>query len=273
VNRGVLERQPAVAGAFYPAEAAALARAVDALVEQAPKPSPSEPLAVALVMPHAGYVYSGRTAAAAAVQLAACQRQIRTVAVLGPAHFMPVEGIVLSPADRWRTPLGTVPVDAELRALAGALPDVVVDGEPFLPEHSVEVEVPFLQRVLGSQWRLLPALVGSLAASRVADFLDSLDVLSRTPERFVVVSTDLSHFDDDDTARARDRRTADAVVCGDPAGIASNDACGAYALRGLVEWGRRNRLSTRLLDMRTSAEASGDRQRVVGYAAFAMTRG
>lgn len=256
------ERRPAVAGTFYPSDPGELAAAVDALLAQAVPPElAGDP--VALVVPHAGYVYSGPIAATAYALLR--RRPPARVAIFGPAHFVPLRGCAVSTAGTWRTPLGTVPIDGELRERAVAAGAIAEEG-PHLPEHSLEVQVPFLQRIVGEGLRICPVAVGVARPSQVADVMAAL-----LPEALVVVSTDLSHYHDDATAKRLDRRTADAVLARDPDAIGLEDACGVYALRGLVELARREDLGVHLLDLRTSADTAGDPWRVVGYGAFALT--
>jgi hypothetical protein len=157
-----------------------------------------------------------------------------------------------------------VPVDAEAREVALDVAHVVLDDVAHANEHSLEVQLPFLSAVLGD-FAVLPITVGRVDAAAVADVIDAF---LGQPDSVVVVSTDLSHYDGYETAVARDRRTADAVVAGDATGIADDDACGASALRGLLVAARRRGLTTTLLDLRNSGDTAGDRRRVVGYGAF-----
>jgi hypothetical protein len=255
-------RPSAVAGLFYPGAATELAAEVDALLAAAPPVSGAEPRAI--VAPHAGYVFSGPVAATAYAALRGGFRRLRSVALLGPAHFVPLGGSVVPAADAWATPLGELRIDARLRAAAVAAGAVVDDG-PHAREHAVEVQLPFLQRLAADVPEVLPVCVGEStideAASLVAALWDVADA--------VVVSTDLSHYLPAAAARAADRRTADAVVGLRAAEIGPYDACGVFALRGLVEHARRIRAVIRLLDLRTSADTAGGPGRVVGYGAFA----
>ncbi len=263
VGRTATERPPAVAGAFYPADPEELTADVDRLLADArPAEATGDPLA--LVVPHAGYVYSGPVAATAYALLR--HRAIERVVLLGPAHFVPLAGAAVTAADGWRTPLGVVSIDPGLRETAVAA-GAVVDDRAHDPEHAVEVQLPFLQRVLGG-FRALPVAVGVAEPEAVADLIAAL-----VPDALVVVSTDLSHYLDDATAKALDRRTADAVLAREPERIGRDDACGSFALRGVVELARRDDLRVRLLDLRTSADTAGDPWRVVGYGSFAVERG
>lgn len=250
-------RAPVVAGLFYPDDPSELAGAVDALLDLAEPRTATD--VRALVAPHAGYVYSGPVAASA-FRLAP---RAASVALLGPSHFVPLQGLAVSEADAWATPLGEVRVAPDLRAAAlgsGA----VVDDAPHARDHALEVELPFLQRVCSDGLEILPIAVGRTAPESVAALIEALDAL-------VVVSTDLSHYLDHTAARRRDQETADAVVRREPGEIRDDAACGVHALRGLVEHARQLGLELELLDLRTSADTAGDADRVVGYGAFAAS--
>ncbi|MCS7006954.1 MAG: AmmeMemoRadiSam system protein B [Thermoleophilia bacterium] len=253
-----MTREPVAAGTFYPEDPDELRAAVDGLLEQAERrPAPVR----ALVAPHAGYQYSGATAAAAFALLPGVER----VVLLGPSHFVPLAGLAVSGADAWRTPLGEVRVSSRLRKRAleaGAL----LDDEPHARDHALEVELPFLQRACPPKVEILPVAVGSCVPGDVVRLLDALEALA-------IVSTDLSHYLPDEFARRRDRETADAVLRREPHAIRDGDACGVFALRGLIEHALRHGWRAELLDLRTSADATGDRGHVVGYGAFAFYAG
>lgn len=252
-----MTREPVAAGLFYPGDREELAATVDGLLAGA-RVSNAQGVVCGLVAPHAGYVYSGPVAASAFALAPACAR----VVLLGPSHFVSLDGMAVSSADSWRTPLGLVPVSGELRdaaVSAGAL----VDDAPHDRDHALEVQLPFLERVCAEGLEILPIAVGRTVSTAVADLLEALAAL-------VVVSTDLSHYHDHATAQRLDRATADAVVGRRPDAIGHDRACGAFALRGLVEHARRGRLEIELLDLRTSADTAGDPANVVGYGAFAL---
>jgi AmmeMemoRadiSam system protein B len=255
-------RPPVAAGSFYPGRAAELAETVERLLAAA-RPSPLAGELRALVAPHAGYVFSGAVAATAFATLPPQARSLR-VAVLGPSHFAPLCGVAVSGADGWRTPLGTVPVDGGLKAIA-VTAGAVVNDEPHARDHALEVELPFLQQRAREGLRVLPVAIGG-AADETAAVVTALST-----EALIVVSTDLSHYHDDATARRLDRQTADAVVALDASAITASHACGADALRSLLGHARRAGWLCTQLDLRTSADASGDAERVVGYGAFALT--
>jgi MEMO1 family protein len=265
--RRVTIRRPAVAGAFYPARAADLAALVDRLLAEA-TPAELDPAPIGLVVPHAGYRYSGSVAATAYARLRGTRPD--RVVLLGPAHFVLLPGMAVPTFDAFATPLGRVPLDqAACRELART-PRVRAIDDPHAREHSLEVQLPFLQRVLDADWSLLPVAVGDAEPEEIADVVDAA---LAGASALLVVSTDLSHGLDERAAVGSDRRTVDAVRAGRAEAISDDDACGAAALRGLVAWVGRHGHSTRLLDRRTSADATGDPTRVVGYAAFAIEPG
>jgi len=259
---------------FYPASADELAAMIDRDLEAAgaettaPREAPK-----AIVVPHAGYVYSGPVAASAYARIIGQRDTTRRVVLLGPAHRVALAGMAVPTVDLFRTPLGDVPIDADARRAALAVPGVIADDLPHAPEHALEVQVPFLQRALGpatgpageDRWRLLPVVVGRTPAETVAGLLDAL---WGGAETLIVVSTDLSHYHDHATARRLDAATAASIVARDVAAIGVDDACGAHPLRGLLETARRRDLPVHLLDLRTSADTAGDPTRVVGYGAF-----
>jgi AmmeMemoRadiSam system protein B len=254
-------RPAAVAGLFYPAEPDRLRTEIDAFMRAT---GPAEP-ARALIAPHAGYIYSGEVAAAA---FAACPEAqgISRAVVIGPAHHVWFRGIAIPTATHFETPLGRVPVDREALAEIAELPFVTRDDAPHAPEHALEVELPFLQARFDS-FSLVPLLVGEAEPKQVAEALRRL----WTPETLIVVSSDLSHYHDDATARRLDAATAAAIERGDWTGLGPRDACGFLAVAGLlIEAGRRG-LRARRLALRNSGDTAGSRDRVVGYGAWAFT--
>jgi AmmeMemoRadiSam system protein B len=260
-------RPPAVAGRFYPGDPAPLEAALDESFAAAVRPEPGAPVPKALIVPHAGYVYSGPIAASAYLRIAPAGDRIERVVLLGPSHRVPFRGLALSSADAWASPLGFVPIDqrgvAELRDLAW----VVVDDRPHAPEHSLEVQVPFLQRVLGD-FELLPIVVGDASTHEVAAVIEAV---WGGAETLVVVSTDLSHYHRYEDARRLDARTVAAIVALRPADVGDRDACGSRPLRGLLRSAAGRDLAVDAIDVRSSGDTAGDREQVVGYGAFALT--
>jgi AmmeMemoRadiSam system protein B len=226
-----------------------------------------ERLAAAYVVPHAGYRYSGPTAATVYARLRLHAAEVSRVVVLGPAHHIPLRGCAVPRNGRWSTPLGPVAVDPAAGMLCAA-GHAVADDAPHRLEHSIEVQLPLLQRSVGPV-PVLPVLIGTATATAVADLV-AATVSAAGPGPVVLCSTDLSHHLPDGQARRQDRRTVAAMLDVDPDRIAGDDACGAYALRGLLAHARRAGLRPRLLDLATSADTGGDRSAVVGYAAVAF---
>jgi AmmeMemoRadiSam system protein B len=261
-------RRPAVAGTFYPDDPGVLAKLVDGLLDSVSLAS-EESLARAYVVPHAGLRYSGPTAAVSYARLRAAGSVSRAVLV-GPAHYVAVRGCAVPTVGRWATPLGEVEIDIDgCTALADA-GLATADDAPHEPEHSLEVQVPFLQRTLGESVRLLPIVVGPSTVDHVATVIAA--ALPDGPAGTVLLcSTDLSHYLDDASAREQDRRTLAAVERLDAGAIGTQDACGVYALRGLLGWASREELGARLLDYSTSADTGSDPGRVVGYSAVALS--
>jgi AmmeMemoRadiSam system protein B len=257
-------REPAVAGRFYPAEPDQLAATVDALLAsvRADVAVPPRDCVAAgglrtLVVPHAGYVYSGPVAARGYSLLTPPEPAPDRVVLLGPSHYVPLRGMACSTAARWRTPLGEIEVEQA--------PGVTADEQPHSRDHALEVQLPFLQRVIRGRFVIVPVAVGPTAPTQVADLLDRLE----TMHGLVVVSTDLSHYHDAATAARLDRRTAGAILARDVEAIGTADACGAHALRGMLEHCRRHNRPVTMLDLRTSADTAGNPSRVVGYGTFA----
>jgi MEMO1 family protein len=261
-------RPAAVAGRFYPAGPSALAGLVDRLLEDV-RPEPHAARPVAAVAPHAGYQYSGAVAATAYAALARWRDHITRVVLLGPAHFVPLTGMAVPSVDAFATPLGSVELDDDARTTVTRLPGVVQDDHPHEAEHSLETQLPFLQRALDPAVRVLPVTVGWTAPATVGALLAQLlDV-----EGVVVVSTDLSHNLELSAARAQDARTAAAIRTRDASAIRPEDACGHWALRGLLHHAAERRMDVQLLSLGTSADGGGDPGRVVGYGAFLVHEG
>lgn len=259
-------RAAAVAGLFYPGSTTDLRRDLDTLLASVPVENDLPGTIKALIVPHAGYIYSGPVAARAYAQLKSLRARIRRVVLLGPVHRVPVRGLALPEAQSFQTPLGIVPVDPSSGTLLKDLPQVVTSRVAHAQEHSLEVQLPFLQHVLG-EFSLVPLAVGDATAAEVAEVLERL---WGGAETLIVVSSDLSHYLpyelahrlDSDTCRAiRDLRD----------NLNHEQACGGTPINGLTRAARQHRLSPHLLDLRNSGDTAGDRDRVVGYAAFAFT--
>ena len=257
-------RPAAVAGLFYPDDPAQLRRTVADLLASV-QPGAASPAPKALIVPHAGYIYSGAVAASAYARLGALRGRVRRVVLLGPTHRVHVRGLALPEAERFATPLGDVALDqAGMRAIAG-LPQVVRSGAAHQMEHSLEVQLPFLQQVLGD-FQLLPLAVGEATAAEVAEVLETV---WGGDETLIVISSDLSHFLPDALARKVDGETVEAILALD-SHLNHEQACGATPVNGLLLAARRHGLHPVALDVRNSSDTAGDPDRVVGYAAFAF---
>ena len=258
-------RRTAVAGRFYPSSPLELLSMVEGFLQKAPGIAGAEAVPKAVIAPHAGYVYSGPIAGSALAPLGQEAEQIERVVLLGPAHRVPVRGLALSGVDGFETPLGVVPVDAELVDRVLDLPQVVVSRRAHAPEHCLEVELPFLQVTLGS-FSILPLLVGDATPGEVAEVLERVWGGSETR---IVISSDLSHYLEYSQARRVDEGTAEAVLAlRSP--ISPTQACGAGAINGLLVAAIDHGLTASLLDLRSSGDTAGDRSQVVGYGAFAF---
>jgi AmmeMemoRadiSam system protein B len=255
-------RLSAVAGRFYPSDPVALRQLITDLLAQAPPATGTAPKA--LIAPHAGYLYSGPIAASAYAQLIPARDQIKRVVVFGPSHYVAVDGLATTSAEAFATPLGIVPVDVEAVRQVRLLPQVKELDEAHAQEHSIEVQLPFLQCVLGD-FKLVPLAVGDATPEEISQVLDAL---WDGPETRFVVSSDLSHYQDFQTARRLDRATAKAIEALKPAGIGEERACGRMPIRGLLQSARRHGLRARTVDLRNSGDTAGPHDRVVGYGAF-----
>ncbi len=259
-------RQPAVAGVFYPATASLLSSDVGALLAAAaPAGGPAHTPPKALIVPHAGYVYSGATAALAYARLAPLRSVIRRVVLLGPVHRVPVRGLALPGADIFATPLGQIEVDQDAMASLKKLRQVGISPAAHALEHSLEVQLPFLQAVL-DDFKLVPLAVGDATPVEVAQVLDAL---WGGPETLIVISSDLSHFLPYDKAQALDRKTVERIM--DLSGnLTHEQACGGTPVNGLLLAARQHHLQPHLLGQCNSGDTAGDKHRVVGYVAIAF---
>lgn len=257
-------RPPAVAGRFYPADPVKLELAVRQYIGEA---SPSVARPKAIIVPHAGYPYSGPIAGTGYAQIAPLRKQIERVVLLGPAHYVPVRGLAASTADAFETPLGRIPLDREAIASIASLPQVVFNDDAHAPEHSLEVQLPFLQVALGD-FRLVPLLVGSAKSDDVAEVLQQL---WGGPETLIVISSDLSHFHDHATATRLDGQTADAIGGFHIDDLRGDRACGYLPIGGLLTVAEHIGLQPAVLDVRNSGDTAGSKDRVVGYGAFAFS--
>ncbi|WP_039960214.1 AmmeMemoRadiSam system protein B [endosymbiont of Riftia pachyptila] len=254
-------RTAAVAGLFYPDAPAELRAMVDDYLGQAGEGRPPK----AIVAPHAGFVYSGPVAASVYHRLTPVADRISRVVLLGPSHRVAFRGLALSSAQSFQTPLGEIPLEQVSDELL-RLPQLSVNDMAHAQEHSLEVQLPFLQRVLG-EFRLLPIVVGDASGAEVAEVLEQV---WDGEETLIVISSDLSHYHDYLTAQQMDRTTSDAILALQPERLHYEDACGRIPLQGLLEVAQRKGLDGELVDLRNSGDTAGLKDRVVGYGAYAF---
>ncbi len=256
-------REAAVAGTFYDADPLRLQHQVETLLAQTAEVEPALPRA--LIVPHAGLVYSGATAARAYARLRDLAASIRRVVLLGPAHREYVDGLAVPAAARFRTPLGEIPLDRRGLAEIAQMPGVIVSDAAHRDEHCLEVQLPFLQTLLDDV-SLLPILVGNAGVETVAAVIERFASDSGT---LIVISSDLSHFLDYDTARAADGDTVRRILQRDTS-LRGEQACGARAINGLMASAVGRSAQVELLHACNSGDTAGNRNRVVGYAAFIL---
>lgn len=258
-------RPPVAAGRFYPGQA----RQLRALLEEllAAVPPAKGPAPKALIVPHAGYIYSGATAAAGYAALLPDRDVIRRIILLGPSHFVPFSGLAVSGAEAFSTPLGEVPIDTEEVRRIKRLPQICQLDEAHAQEHSIEVQLPFLQTIL-HKFRIVPLAVGEASAEQIVEVLD---LLWDGAETRLIISSDLSHYHDSETARLLDQATATAIEELNGAAIAEDGACGQISICSLLRASQHHGLRARTLALRNSGDTAGPRDRVVGYGAFAFS--
>jgi len=256
-------RPPAVAGMFYPADPAVLRQEVDRFIEDAALPD--RPLPKAIIVPHAGYMYSGPIAGTAYRAIRGLRGQVRRVVLLGPAHRVYVRGLGASSATSFDTPLGTVRLArGAIDDLLAQLPFVQILDDAHAPEHSLEVQLPFLQETLG-EFELLPFVVGDATPQEVEQVLERL---WGGPETLIVISSDLSHYHDYDTARSMDKAASEAIEHLEPRALSYEQACGRIPVCGLLRSARARGMRAETVDLRNSGDTAGPRDRVVGYGAW-----
>jgi AmmeMemoRadiSam system protein B len=255
-------RPPAVAGSFYPEDPGRLAEDVRGYL--AAVSATDAPVPKAVIVPHAGYIYSGPVAATAYARLAALRDVVRRVVLVGPAHYLPIRGLAASGAAAFATPLGEVPVDRAAIDGLRDLPQVVVRDDAHEPEHSLEVQLPFLQAVL-EDFAIVPLVAGTASYDEVRAVLERL---WGGAETLIVISSDLSHYHDYARARCLDADTAAAILALDADAIGEERACGRIPIGGLLKVARAKGLTATSIDLRNSGDTAGPRTHVVGYGSF-----
>lgn len=254
-------RQPAVAGYFYPQDPLILKKTVQDLLDQAPV---HKPIPKAILVPHAGYVYSGAIAASAYASLRDKKDSITKIVLLGPAHRLYFKGIAYDPVDKFSTPLGEIEQDKELLTQILDLPYVYSLPEAHQNEHCLEVQLPFCQMVF-RKFKILPLVIGETNPNDVAQLLTRI---WGSDDTLIVISSDLSHYLPYHVAQREDQKTCISIDTLNCEEIHHDAACGYFPLRGFLYFARQNHVYGRLLDLRNSGDTAGDKESVVGYAAY-----
>ncbi len=258
-------RAAVVAGSFYPAdpnELTTMVRKYMALV----RGTFNAVVPKALIVPHAGYIYSGQVAARAYARLLSARGRLDRVVLIGPSHLIPFHGLALSSAEAYETPLGRVPIDKVAVQTLRTMHNITVRDSVHAQEYSLEVHLPFLQETLGF-FNLIPIITGDASPEEVAEVLEKM---WGGPETLIVVSTDLSHYLDYESCRAVDASTVQAIESYHVDGIDHAQACGIVPIRGLLAVAHRKSLKVITLDVRNSGDFTGQHNRVVGYGAWAL---
>ncbi len=255
-------RQPAVAGMFYPDSANTLHSSIVDMLDDSQEHDLSPKV---LVVPHAGYVYSGPVAASAYRLLKGINNNIRRVVILGPSHRVPLEGMALPECDTFKTPLGNIPLDVEAIDDLQRFSQIQTSDIPHASEHSLEVQLPFLQACL-SDFKLVPIVVGDASPMAVAEIVEHL---WGGDETLIIISTDLSHYHNYEEASYRDNLTVKAIEQLSN-NLTGGQACGCRPLNGMMTVAQRRGMEVITLDVRNSGDTAGDKKRVVGYGSFVI---
>jgi AmmeMemoRadiSam system protein B len=258
----VMIRKAAVAGTFYPGDPKELEATIKRLISEVKSDYPPPK---AVIAPHAGYAYSGPVAASAYAPIEKAREQITRVVLLGPTHFYPLFGIAAPEADFFETPLGSIQIDREAIYKILYLKQLKILDQAHQQEHSLEVQLPFLQ-VLLDKFTLVPFVVGSSAL--LDQMVELLEGLWGGDETLIVISSDLSHYLNYKEAKQADQKTADAILALDYNHIGLENACGGVPIRGLLATAEKKGLKAHLIDLRNSGDTFGNKSRVVGYGAF-----
>lgn len=266
-SSSVSVRPMAVAGFFYPDHDLALHQMVSGFLTSArseafanQQSSPPK----AIIVPHAGYIYSGQSAAEAYHAIQPWASRYSRVVLLGPSHRVAFNGVAVPSCDAFETPLGRVPLDSQAIAALAEMPGVISSDRAHAQEHSLEVQLPFLQETLKA-FQLLPIVVGNASPETVRQVLQTV---WGGDETLIVISSDLSHYHDYATARQLDGHTCQAIERLDESAIGHDDACGSIGVRGLLLMAKTLGLRAKTVSLCNSGDTAGDRARVVGYGSW-----
>ena len=257
-------KEPSVAGSFYTDDAQALKKQIESFAAESKNEYTYKTRAV--IVPHAGLIYSGRLAYEGISQL---DGNIKNIFIFAPAHRVGFDGIALSSFDRWKTPLGEIDVNQDIYHELAQKFNAEFNDNAITPEHSIEIEVPIIQSLFKSV-KIVPILIGK------ADFKIIFDILNEyypNTENGFVISSDLSHFLSDENARKLDNQTAQMIETGNLNGFRFEQACGALGIAGLVEFANKNNYSLIRIYMTNSASATNDKSSVVGYGCWFLYEG
>lgn len=269
-------RKAAVAGLFYPESPRDLANQVDYYLDKAKPAADAQiknnlkfesPQPKALIVPHAGYIYSAVTAAKAYLTLINYTNDIKRVVLIGPAHRFYFKGIALSSASHFCTPLGDIPTDLDLHSLLLRDPNVQIMDNAHAEEHSLEVQLPFLQTLLGD-FAIIPIIIGDAA---IEDVRNIIEATWGGRETLIIISSDLSHFEDYEETRSIDKHTRNAIESLNEELIQKHQACGSIGVKSMIRAALVHRLNVDTLHMCNSGDNSSDKKRVVGYGSWAFT--
>jgi MEMO1 family protein len=259
-----MNRQPAVAGTFYPANRQQLHQMLNRYLDDA---ETAAKVPKAIIAPHAGYIYSGPVAASAYARLKKAHDRITRVVIIGPSHRVAFSGLAVSKAQSFITPLGPITVDQEaVEAIAKKLPFVDYLEQAHTYEHSLEVHLPFLQEML-DDFKIVPIVAGDASPEQVSQVIDTL---WGGYETLIVISSDLSHYHDYATAKQLDQATSVVIEHLQYERLASESACGKVPVSGLLKLAREKSLTIKTIDLRNSGDTAGDKSRVVGYGAYVI---
>ncbi len=259
-------RPPAVAGMFYPENPITLKDMIEHDLVQAMSTSVISAPKV-LIVPHAGYIYSGSIAASAFALLEPYRHQIKRVIIIGPSHRVGFNGVAISSADAFDTPLGAIPIDKSAQAKLSEVAGVHIFDEAHVAEHSLEVQLPFLQIML-DKFSIVPIVAGDASPQLISKIIETLWGESET---LIVISSDLSHYHQYQTAQQLDKITSQAILALDVNTVDSQHACGCVGIKGLLTFALRHPLKASILDVRNSGDTAGSKDRVVGYGAYLFT--
>lgn len=257
-------KEAAVAGLFYPSNPVQLSEMLDQFIEEkSERQNDNKQKPVAMISPHAGYVYSGSVAGKAYAMLRPYAEDIKKVAILAPAHTVPLHGMALSSAKKFETPLGQIIVNHEMDELFTIEMGAKKHDMAFEREHAIEVQLPFLQKVL-PDFSLLPIVVGQTEAGLVERVIAHL-ISNRY---FVIVSTDLTHFLPYQEAQLEDQKTCELIEKKIWSRLQPDHACGHYSLKGMMKWCQDQKKNVKTIELLNSGDTAGDKSKVVGYGAW-----